>query len=231
RRDPAVRAAWPSRWFGNYSTARVRDMLGVGSPAAGMLLFEQSAFAFSCIMVGWLGSVPLAAHQIAISCASLAFMIPLGLSMAAGMRVSHAVGAAHHDHVRAIGVGAIALGVMIMAVFALAFGIGGRRIATWFVTDPAVIALAAQLLVVAALFQLVDGVQVIGAALLRGLMDVRVPALITLIAYWVIALPLGYAMGIRGPFGAVGVWSGIASGLAVAAVFLALRFVRLSSMR
>jgi MATE family multidrug resistance protein len=231
RRDPAMRAAWPTRWFGHYSGARVRDMLRVGSPAAGMLLFEASAFAFSSIMIGWLGSVPLASHQIAITCASLAFMFPLGLSIAAGMRISHAVGAAERDRLRPIGFGALALGILIMAVFALAFGFGGRRIASWFVTDPAVIVLAAQLLVVAALFQLVDGVQVIGAALLRGLMDVRVPALITLIAYWVVALPLGYALGIRGPFGAIGVWSGIASGLAFAAIFLALRFARLSAIR
>ena len=80
----------------------------------------------------------------------------------------------------------------------------------------------------AAFFQLFDGVQVIGASVLRGITDVRVPAVITFVAYWVIALPLGYAIGVRGPYGAVGVWGGIASGLAFAAVFLTVRFARLT---
>ncbi len=118
-----------------------------------------------------------------------------------------------------------------MGVFALAFGFGGRVIATWFVNDAAVIAVAAQLFVVAALFQLFDGVQVIAAAALRGIMDVKVPAVITFVAYWAIALPLGYALGVRGPWGAGGVWTGIATGLAFAAVFLGVRFARLTRLR
>ena len=108
------------------------------------------------------------------------------------------------------------------------FWFGGREIATWFVQDAAVIALAAQLLVVGALFQLVDGVQVIGAACLRGISDLKVPALLTFAAYWGVALPVGYALGIRGGRGAVGVWVGIASGLALAAVLLPWRFVKLT---
>ena len=104
----------------------------------------------------------------------------------------------------------------------------GPLIASWFVVDPAVIALAAQLLIVAAVFQLVDGTQVIGASVLRAVADVRVPMAITLAAYWGIALPVGYLLGVRGPLGAVGVWTGIASGLAVAALLLPWRFARLT---
>jgi MATE family multidrug resistance protein len=228
RRDPAVRAAWPQRWLGGWSRARFSEMLHVGLPAAGMLLFEASAFAFSSVMIGWLGSVPLAAHQITITCASLAFMFPLGLSMATGMRVSRAVGAGELAARRPIALGSFALGLAIMGTFAVTFGVGGQVIAGWFVTDPVVVALAAQLFVVAALFQMVDGVQVIAAAALRAIMDVRVPAVITFVAYWVLALPLGYALGVRGPWGAPGVWVGIASGLTFAAVFLTVRFVRLT---
>jgi multidrug resistance protein, MATE family len=231
RRDPRVRAAWPTRWWGPLSARRFRAMFQIGLPASGMLFFETSAFAVSGIMVGWLGAIPLAAHQIAISCASMAFMFPLGLSMAAGMRVSHAVGAGERARVRAIGFGAIGLGLALMAVFAMGFGFGGRAIATWFVRDAAVIALAGQLFVVAAFFQMVDGVQVIAAALLRGMSDVKIPATITLLAYWGLALPLGYALGIRGPLGATGIWIGIAGGLAVAALFLAARFGRLTHPR
>lgn len=226
RRDPKVREAWPHRWLGRYSPARFREMLHVGLPAAGMLLFEVSAFACSSIMNGWLGSVPLAAHQIAISTASLSFMVPLGLAMANGMRVSHAVGAGEHARLRPIAFSTLALALAAMSAFALAFALGGRAIASWFVHDAAVIALAAQLLVVAAFFQLFDGTQVIAASSLRAITDVKVPAVITLVAYWVIALPLGYAIGVRGPLGAVGIWVGIASGLAFAAVFLTVRFVR-----
>jgi MATE family multidrug resistance protein len=226
RRDPKVRAAWPRSWWGRWSMERFREMLHIGLPSAGMLLFESSAFAVSGIMMGWLGAVPLAAHQIAISCASLAFMFPLGLASATGMRVSHAVGAGERHRLRPIGFGSILLGLVVMAAFALLFGFGGPVLATWFVADPAVIALAARLLAIAALFQLADGVQVIAALALRGIMDVKVPTVITLVAYWGIALPLGYLLGIRGSFGAPGIWTGIASGLACAAVFLTVRFAR-----
>jgi MATE family multidrug resistance protein len=228
RRDPAVRAAWPKQWFGNYSWARFREMLHVGLPASGMLLFESSAFAFSSVMIGWLGAVPLAAHQIAITCASLAFMFPLGLSTATGMRISRAVGAGELARRRPIALGSFAIGLAAMGGFALLFGFSGRMISEWFVHDSAVIVIAVQLLAIAALFQLVDGVQVIAAACLRGITDVKVPAAITFVAYWVVALPLGYALGVRGPLGAVGMWIGIASGLTLAAVALAWRFTRLT---
>jgi MATE family multidrug resistance protein len=235
RRYPAVRAAWPDRagvksraWLAPLSRVRFREMLGIGLPASGMLLFEVTAFSFSGIMIGWLGAVPLAAHQIAMTCASLAFMFPLGLSIAAGVRVSHAVGAGERARLRPIGFGTLALGLAVMATFAIAFGTAGRTIAGWFVPDPAVIVLAAQLLVVAAFFQLADGVQVIAAAVLRGITDVKIPAVITLVAYWVLALPLGYGLGIAGPLGAAGVWIGIAGGLTFAAVFLTVRYARLT---
>jgi MATE family multidrug resistance protein len=253
RRDARVRDAWPSfvghalvpaepsrgdqrargnrGWFGGYSRDRFREMLTIGSAASGMLLFETTAFTFSGIMIGWLGAVPLAAHQIAITCASMAFMFPLGLSIAAGMRVSHALGASERTRLRAIAFGAIGLGTLMTTGFAVAFGIGRHAIATWFVRDGAVVVLAAQLLVVAAFFQLVDGIQVISAAVLRGISDVKVPTAITLVAYWGIALPLAYVLGFSGALGAVGVWTGIASGLAFAAIFLSVRFARLTRSR
>jgi MATE family multidrug resistance protein len=155
-------------------------------------------------------------------------MFPLGLSMATGMRVSRAVGAGERTRLRPIAYSAMALGIAMTGLFGLAFGFGGTRIATWFVHDPAVIALATQLLIVAGLFQIFDGWQVTGAASLRGITDVKIPAVITFAAYWVIALPIGYLLGVRGPLGAVGMWIGIAGGLASAAIFLAARFTRLT---
>ena len=129
---------------------------------------------------------------------------------------------------RPIGFGALGLGVLLAATFMGLYLVLGRRVAGWFVTDPAVVALATQLLVITALFQVFDGGQVIGAAVLRGLSDVRVPAVITFVAYWVIAIPGGYLLGARGPFGALGIWAALAAGLAFAALFLGLRFTRMT---
>jgi len=226
--DPEIRKAWPQHWWTRLSGKRLKRMLHVGLPSSGMLLFESSAFAFSTIMIGWLGAIPLAAHQIALTCASLSFMFPLGLSMAAGMRVSRAVGAHELARRRPIAVSAQLIALGMMAIFAVMFSLFGKTIAGWFVSDLAVIAVAIELLMVVGVFQIADGTQVISAAALRGITDVKVPAAITFAAYWLIALPVGWLLGIHGPFGAVGVWSGVACGLAFAAVALSVRFVRLT---
>lgn len=226
--DPDMRKAWPQQWWRRFSVVRFKQMLQVGLPSSGMLLFESSAFAVSTIMIGWLGAIPLAAHQIALSCASLSFMFPLGLSMAAGMRVSRAVGAHEFDRRRPIAISAQLIALGMMSIFAATFFWFGKTIAGWFVADVTVVAVAIELLVVVAIFQIADGTQVISAAALRGITDVKVPAMITFAAYWLIALPLGWLLGIHGSFGAVGVWSGVACGLAFAAVLLSVRFVRLT---
>lgn len=223
-RDVRLREALPKRWWAPLSGARVKEMLRLGVPAAGMLLFESGAFAAAALMMGWLGTVALAAHQIAISCASFTFMFPLGVSMAAGMRVSAALGAGERERLRPVGYAALGVGAATMIFFMVCFFVGGRTIAEWFVRDAAVVALAAQLLGVAALFQFFDGAQVIGAGLLRGLKDVKVPVAITFVAYWGLAIGGGYWLGVRGAVGPTGVWWGLAIGLAFAAVFLAVRF-------
>ena len=231
RRDPAMRVAWPERWWAPLSGARIKEMLTLGLPTSGILLFESGAFTAAAIMMGWLGAVPLAAHQIALSCAGTTFMVSLGLSMAAGMRVSAAVGAGETARLRPIGYSALGLGVVMSVFFMMVYFATGRLVAGWFVDDVAVVTLAAQLLVVAALFQVADGAQVIGAALLRGLTDVKLPAVITFVAYWLVAIPGGYVFGVRGTFGAVGIWTALAAGLGLAAVFLAWRFARLTRVR
>ena len=228
RRDPATREAWPRRWWAPLESARLREMLRLGLPTSGILFFESGAFAAAAIMTGWLGAVPLAAHQIAISCAATTFMVSLGLSMAAGMRVSAAVGAKEPARLRPIGFSALALGAGLAAVFMIFYLVEGRTVAGWFVEDVAVVTLAARLLVVAALFQFFDGGQVIGAALLRGLTDVKLPAIITFVAYWLVAIPGGYLLGVRGPYGAVGIWTALAAGLGLAAILLGWRFARLT---
>jgi multidrug resistance protein, MATE family len=228
RLDPAMREAWPRRWLAPISWDRLRRMLGVGLPAAGCLLFEGGAFGAATVMMGWLGAASLAAHQIALSCAALSFMMPLGLSMAVGMRTSAAVGSGHHAGLRAIWIGGACMGLAVAVATSGIFLAFGHAIASCFVHDAGVVATATVLLAVAGVFQVFDSGQVIHSAALRGITDVRVPAAITFVAYWLIALPLGYLLGIRLGIGAEGIWIGLAAGLAFACVLLALRFARLT---
>ena len=228
RGDPSFRTALPARWLAPLSRARLGEMLRLGLPSSGMLLFEGGAFGAAAVMMGWLGTVALAAHQIAISCAAVTFMFVLGLSFATGMRLSAALGAGELARLRPIAGSALGLGGVFAGTFMAAYLLAGGSIAAWFVRDPAVVTLATQLLVVAALFQFFDGGQVIGVAALRSLGDVKLPALITFAAYWVVAIPGGYLLGVHGGLGAVGVWIALAAGLAFAAVCLALRFLRLT---
>ena len=125
--DATLRAALPRRWFAPLAGGRLREMLHLGLPASGMLLFESGAFAASAIMMGWLGAAPLAAHQIAISCAATTFMVQLGLSSAAGMRVSAALGAGDHARLRPIGYSALGLGGLLAAVALVGYCLAIRR--------------------------------------------------------------------------------------------------------
>ena len=211
---------------GGFERARFRAMLGMGVPAGVSLLFESGAFAAAALMMGWLGATALAAHQIALSCAALTFMVPLGLAMAASIRISKALGGGRPEALRAIGFGVLGLSGGVMLTFALVFVTVGPLLARGFTADPAVITLAAQLLGVAALFQLFDGTQVVAAGALRGLTDVKVPTVITFVAYWLVSLPLGYGLAFHTGLGPRGVWIGLAGGLACAAVLLAGRFAR-----
>jgi len=214
---------------GRLERERFRAMLRMGVPAAGSLLFESGAFAAAMLMMGWLGATALAAHQIALSCAAFTFMFPLGLSMATGIRISKALGEGRREALRAIGFGSLGLTVVLMLTFATIFALGGHGLAAGFTPDSAVIALATRLLLVAALFQLFDGGQVVSAGMLRGLTDVKVPTVITFVAYWLVSLPLAWLLAFHTPLGPIGVWAGLAAGLSCAAVLLVHRFHRLTT--
>ena len=219
-----LQAAWPARWRGALDPLRLREMFSLGIPAAGQLMFEAGAFTAAALMMGWLGTVPLAAHQIAINCASFTFMVPLGLALATSMRIGKCVGEGRREALRPIGFGSLGAGVAFMAAAAVVFILAGDWFARGFTPEPVVVALAARLLVVASVFQMFDGAQVIGAAALRGLTDVKVPTVITFVAYWVIALPGGYLLAFKLGAGLVGVWAGLAAGLGFAALLLGWRF-------
>ena len=230
RRSPEFATVRAAPWTG-WERARFVRLLKLGGPAGGMLLFEAGAFTAAALMMGWLGTVPLAAHQIAIGCASLTFMVPLGLSIAVSLRISKAAGEGRTDTLRPIGFGAIGAGLAFMAGCALFFWLGGPVVTGLFTPAVDVATLAARLLAVAAIFQLFDGGQVISVGALRGLHDVRVPTGITFIAYWLISLPLGYGLAFHTSLGPVGVWTGLAAGLGCAALSLGWRFHRLTLRR
>ncbi|OAM88379.1 MATE family efflux transporter [Termitidicoccus mucosus] len=240
RGEPRLGEAWPRpapggnggfwrRWTGGLRADGFGEMLKIGAPAAAMLLFEVTAFTMAALMMGWVSEQALAAHQIALTCAGTTFMVPLGISMAAGIRMSALLGEGRLEARRASGFGAVGMGCAFMSCTALVFVVAGGVIARGFVPEDAeVAALAARLLVVAGIFQIFDGAQVVSAGALRGLADVRVPTGITFAAYWLLAIPGGYFLGVRGSFGAVGIWGGLACGLAVAAVLLVRRLSRLT---
>jgi MATE family multidrug resistance protein len=219
-----LRAFHPVRWRARLEMQWFKDLFHLGTPVAVQHLFEVGAFAFAALMMGWISAEAIAAHQIALACASTTFMFGLGIGVAACIRVGHAYGAAQYLRMRRIGFGGVGLAVMIMGMFGLVFILGGKWIAGWFIDSPAVVALGAQLLFVAAVFQVADGIQIASISALRGLSDVRVPAVIALLAYWAIALPLGSFLAFVMGMGAIGIWIGLAGGLGVAAVGLLLRF-------
>jgi MATE family multidrug resistance protein len=227
RRQPGIEAMLPR--FGQsvgLAWPHFIEMFQIGVPVAGQLLFEVGAFSSAALLMGWLGTVALAAHQIAVSCASFTFMFPLGLAMAVSIRMSQAVGAGRREALRPIGFGALGLAMAVMGAFALVFACGGAWIARGFTADPDVAALAARLLVVAAFFQIFDGAQVVASGALRGLTDVKIPTVITFIAYWLVALPAACLLAFQTRLGATGVWIGLAAGLASAALLLTWRLLR-----
>ncbi|HEY8596478.1 MAG TPA: MATE family efflux transporter [Devosiaceae bacterium] len=211
---------------------RFREILRVGLPIGLMLLAEVGLFAVSSILMGWLGTAELAAHAVALQCASIAFMVPLGLSQAATVRAGIAFGRRLTADIGRAGVAALVLGSAFMSSTALLFVFAPLPLIHFYL-DPAnpanaaVISLAAAYLAVAGLFQLVDGAQVVLAGTLRGMSDTRVPMYVAICGYWLVGLPvallLGFPLGMRG----TGVWLGLASGLAFVALVLGARFARL----
>jgi MATE family multidrug resistance protein len=218
----------PISWLGRIRWAEMRALFRIGGPVAVQHLFEVGAFAFAAIMMGWISAAALAAHQIAITCAATTFMLALGIGMAVCIRVGHAWGAGDGARVRRIGFIGLGLGGAVMSACAVVLMAGRYPIVRAFVSDPAVVAITVQLLVVAALFQLADGMQVTAISALRGVSDVRIPAGVAVLAYWVVAIPAGYLLGFHTSLGPAGVWAGLAIGLGVAAVFLTWRFHHVS---
>ncbi len=192
---------------------RIRHLLRLGLPAASQLTIEVSIFGLVTALIARLDPFSLAGHQIAINAASFTFMMPLGISSAAAVRVGQAVGRNDLDGVRRAGWTALVLGAAVMACNGAAFLLAPQWISRIFTPDPRVIAAGVKLLYVAAVFQIFDGVQIVATGALRGLGDTRTPMICHLVAYWFIGLPLGYFLCFRLGWGAAGLWIGLCVGL------------------
>jgi len=214
--------------FGAYSRSLISRMLHIGLPSGAQFIFEAAAFGFSGIMMGWLGATTLAAHQIAINLATVSYMTTSGLGAAATIRVGIFFGRRDAVAVHRAGFTLIGLAVFIMLLWGVAFIAGRHFLPSLYIDDAAVLAAAVPLMVIAGFFQLSDGMQVVCAGALRGLQDVKIPSIMILVAYWVIALPLGYWLAFTMGYGAVGIWLGLLIGLTLTAGAMVWRFIHLT---
>jgi MATE family multidrug resistance protein len=189
---------------------------------------EAGLFVAAALLIGSLGTTIVAAHQVAINVASVAFMLPLGVAMATTVRVGRAVGRGDADGVRYAGFVGIGMSLLTQTLSCAAMALLPHAIAGWYTDDAAVAALAARLLLLAAIFQFSDGIQATANGALRGLKDTTVPMVITVLAYWGIGMPLGYWLGFGVGLGAPGIWVGLIAGLSGAALLLFARFARLA---
>ncbi|WP_343559202.1 MATE family efflux transporter [Kiloniella sp. b19] len=210
---------------------RLREIFRVGTPIGAMIFAESSLFGGVSIMMGWLGTDTLAAHSVALQCIAVAFMVPLGLSQAATVRVGLAAGQQSRENVRKAGWVSIGFGVGFMCITAGLFAVIPEVFISAFLDgnleinrEP--IRLAITFLQVAAVFQLVDGLQVVAGGVLRGLKDTSFPMWAGIIGYWGVGAPFGYLMAFVFDLDGRGIWMGMAAGLAVVAVILLIRFIR-----
>jgi MATE family multidrug resistance protein len=215
-------------WW-RFDRQRTLAMVRLGWPIGATMALEMGVFALAAYFMGWIGTPAVAAHAVALQLAALTFMVPLGLGQATTVRVGLAVGRRDEAGVTRAGWTAWVMGVGFMGTMALAMWLFPRQLVTIFLKDvPAnavVIGLAVSFLRVAAAFQLVDGAQVIGAGMLRGLHDTRWPLIFALIGYWGVGLGIGSWLAFSRDWQGVGIWVGLACGLAAVAMLMLARWV------
>jgi MATE family multidrug resistance protein len=198
-------------------------MLRLGLPIGVQYLLEYGAFAAAALLMGVLGTTQMAAHQIAINLASFTFMVPLGVSTATAVLVGQAIGAGDEARARRSAVAGIFAGTSFMCVSALTFLLFPEALARVYTGDATVIGLAAVLIPIAGIFQVFDGIQAVAAGVLRGIGDTHAPAIINVVGFWLIGLPVSWLLAFHYGGGAVGLWRGIVVGLAAVAVILLAR--------
>ena len=216
--------------IGFYSKKLIKRLINIGLPAGLQFIFEVGAFGFAVIMIGWIGTKALAAHQIAVNLAAVSYMAASGLSAAATIRVGNQLGRKDVPTLRAAAFTLYGMVITFMLACALIFILGRYYLPSLYIRDVEVVQIASSLVVIAGFFQLSDGIQVVSLGALRGLEDVKIPTLLTFIAYWVIALPIGYLLGFKFDLGAEGIWYGLLIGLTIVAMVMSIRFNKLTKM-
>ncbi len=201
-------------------------MLQIGVPIGLQHQLEFGAFAVTALLMGTLGTIQMAAHQVAINLASLTFMVPLGVGSAAAVLVGQAVGREDAADARRAALAALLTGVAFMAASAIVMRAIPEALAAVYTRDAPVLTLAATLIPIAGLFQVFDGTQVVAMGALRGVGDTRVPMLISLLGFWLIGLPVSVYLGFWAGAGPIGIWWGLVVGLAAVALLLVLRMRR-----
>lgn len=218
-----------------YNSLKTNDLViqifKLGVPSGLQFFFEIAAFSLAVVMMGWLGENQLAAHQIAINIASATYMMASGIGVAGGIRVGEGRGLKSRHHISISGNVAYGVVIIFMIFCMLTIISFDRFFVEAYIKDTAVIDIAIRLMVIAAIFQLSDGVQVVALGTLRGLSDVNIPTVITMFAYWGVSLPLGYYLAFNQKMDAEGVWYGLLAGLTASAVLLTSRFYYLLKRR
>ena len=223
--------------FREIKKSMLRKIIDLGLPSAMQMLFEVTLFTAAIWLSGSLGKNNQAANQIALTLASSTFMVAMGLSVTAMIRVSHSKGMADYKNMIVVARSIFLLAIILETVFGIIFVIFHNYLphlflnmgdSAQYVDNQEIIGITAQLLLVAAVFQLSDGIQVVVLGALRGLQDVKIPMYITFVAYWLIGFPISFYLGRYTELKAVGIWIGLLAGLSAAALFLYIRFARIS---
>jgi MATE family multidrug resistance protein len=230
------------KYFKNFSFKEIRKsilkkIINLGLPSAMQMLFEVTLFTAAIWLSGSLGKNSQAANQIALILASSTFMVAMGLSVTAMIRVSHTKGMNDYKNLIVVARSIFLLAIILETFFAIIFVVFHNFLphlflnmsdSTQMLDNEEIILITSKLLLIAAIFQISDGIQVVVLGALRGLQDVKIPMYITFVAYWVIGFPISYYLGKYTELKAVGIWIGLLAGLTAAALFLYIRFARLT---
>ncbi|MEQ9403240.1 MAG: MATE family efflux transporter [Cyclobacteriaceae bacterium] len=211
-----------------FDGAIIRRLLKLGIPSGLQYIFEIGAFATAAIMVGWISAEALAAHNIALNLSAITYMATTGLAAASTIRIGNQMRLKDRRNLRIAGFSAFAMAALFMAFCGTLFIVLRDTLPSLYIDNQEVKNIASTLLIIAAAFQISDGLQAVGLGTLRGLTDVKVPTMVTFIAYWLTAIPLGYVFGFTLGWGVDGIWYALCIGLTIAAIFHIWRFNRLS---
>jgi MATE family multidrug resistance protein len=204
----------------------LRRITTIGAPTGGQMGLEVGLFVFAAVMMGWFGAVELGTHQVTLNIAATTFMVALGVSIAGSIRVGQHIGARNHSGLKRSVVVTHVFAIGFMGLFAIVFVVAPESLLRLYTDDPEILRLGAQLLPIAAAFQVFDGAQVAGFCVLRGAADTRVPMLISFISFWMVGAVSSYVLGFVIGMGPVGVWIGLCIGLATASALLLIRIRR-----